>query len=384
MESRKASGVITGFNMRKRKNCNILHCNLYICLFFFFLLFIFFSFKASAQEDLGDGWLRFGLGGTSFGPLHGASSVLEAGDGIYRSPYDPGRALDRDPATAWVEGVPGPGLGESYWLGLDYFPEALGFINGYAKNRDLFEKNFRVRSFNVQVFAGVNLSMFAGQWEDYYDARPVTEVRTVELKDSMEPQRVTLPFCAIELSGIMEEFRSSEKLRSLNFPQARELELEEFSEVQKNFLYIIRLEISGTYPGSKWEDTCIAELWPDYGPASDALLSKDGKQLSIVDSGGRVIPVFYDFDYVLTLLEISRDKQWALVIKEPAYPGSGRVSSEYGIIHLPTGRELTADILGPDNTGLLPYSFSFENGLTYVEFENLETGEEGRTACLFY
>ncbi|MFO7850290.1 MAG: hypothetical protein R6V67_10050, partial [Spirochaetia bacterium] len=121
--------------------------------------------------------------------------------------------------------------------------------------------------------------------------------------------------------------------------------------------------------------------WPDYGQVCEAMLSGDNKRLSIVDSEGLHIPVFYDFDYVLTLLELSRDKTWALVLKEPAYPGSERVSTEYGIIHLPTGRELTKSILGPKSEKLLPYAFSYKDGHDYVEFENLETGEEGRSVC---
>ncbi|HDQ14285.1 MAG TPA: hypothetical protein ENN41_05680 [Sediminispirochaeta sp.] len=160
----------------------------------------------SAQQELPGDWLRFSLRGSSFGPLFEASSVLEPGEGIYLSRYDSDKAMDRDRNTAWVEGVPGPGHGESYWLGLEHYPEALGLINGYAKNRELFEKNYRLRRVKVQLFAGVNLSGFAGQWHDYYDALPISSARTLELSDSMEAQRIELPFDISTVVPRMEEF----------------------------------------------------------------------------------------------------------------------------------------------------------------------------------
>ena len=336
------------------------------------------------QEELRGDWLRFGLQGEAFGPIYGASSVLEAREGIHRSRYGVDKAMDEDPATAWVEGVAGPGEGESYWLGLDHYPEALGFINGYAKNRSLFDKNYRVRSLEVQTFAAVNLSGFAGQWELFYDALPISEVQRIEVQDSIAPQRVLLPFDRPEMISRMEEFQRSEALQTLDFPQAREMGLKGDEEIGKSFVYILRLTIETTYPGSIWEDTCIAELWPDYGAVTEIDLRGEDQYIDITDELGRDIPVFYDFDYVLTLIDWSEEQRWALVIKEPAYPDSGRVSSAYAIIHLPTGRELTAEILGPDSESKLPYAFSYRDGRVFVEWEHIETGAVGSKPCVLY
>jgi hypothetical protein len=345
---------------------------------------LLFSTAAAAQDQLDDEWVRFPLGGSSFGPLYSASSVLEPTEGIYRSRYGCEKAVDQDRATAWVEGVPGSGEGESYWLGLEHYPEALGFINGYAKNRNLFEKNYRVKSLNVQVYAAVNVSGFATEWEAFYDAQAITKKQILELADSMEPQHVPLPFDRRALISRMDEFQNSEVVRTLDIPQAKEMGMSGSENVPKGFRYIIRLEISATYPGTTWEDTCIAELWPDYGQVTVALLSGDSQRLNVVDSSGLRIPVYHDFDHILTLIETSRDKTWALVSKEPANPADGRVSTQYGIIHLPTGRELTSKILGLESEKLLPTNFSYEGGRSYVELENLESGEVDRKLCVLY
>jgi len=87
---------------------------------------------------------------------------------------------------------------------------------------------------------------------------------------------------------------------------------------------------------------------------------------------------------VLSLVDTSDDGQWALVIKEPAHSGSGRVSSDYAIIHLPTGRELTDSILGSERGGILPFAFVMEAEGVYVEYEKIAGGETGRRPCRLY
>jgi len=113
-----------------------------------------------------------------------------------------------------------------------------------------------------------------------------------------------------------------------------------------SFRYLIRLEIAEVYRGWKWEDTCIAELWPDYGRASKVSVSEDDKNLVITAEAGEQIPTYSDFEYVLTLVETSRNKEWAIVIKEPTYADEGRIPSTYAVIHTPSGRDLRKIFFG--------------------------------------
>ena len=200
----------------------------------------------------------------------------------------------------------------------------------------------------------------------------------------MEPQRAHLPFDRAVLMSRMDEFENSEAVRSLDFPQAKEMGLSGSGNVPKSFRYIIQLEINSTYAGTTWEDSCIAELWPDYGQVAEVVLSEDSQHLNIVNPSGLCVPVFYDFDYVLTLLETSRDKTWVLALKEPANHADGRVTTKYGIIHLPTGRELTRQILGPESEKLLPTHFSYEGGRSFIELESPESGKADRKPCVLY
>lgn len=87
-------------------------------LLLIFLLFFLSTAFLSAQEHLEGDWVRFALTGRAYMPEWGASSALESENPLLISRYDPGKALDEDPATAWVEGVPGPGSGEKYYIAL--------------------------------------------------------------------------------------------------------------------------------------------------------------------------------------------------------------------------------------------------------------------------
>lgn len=342
----------------------------------------------SAQEQLPEGWLRFTLTGRTLQPDWTASSVLES-EQLYRdSRYGPEKALDGDPATAWVEGVSGPGIGESYVIGLAHYPEALGFINGYAKNRDLFGKNYRVKELKLQVFAGLAVSGFATEIAQFFDARPISDPHTIKLADIMEAQRIELPFERTRILARMEEFRNSQEVRSWDFPQAAEMGLDGSEGMPTSFRYLVRLEIAEVYRGWKWEDTCIAELWPDYGEASNISVSEDDKSLIITTDAGEQIPTYSDFEYVLTLVDSSEDHEWAIVIKEPAYADEGRISSTYAVIHTPSGRDMSSRIFGPSavrlGTDLLPTGFFRKQGTTYLEYEDLKMGETKQTPVRLY
>ncbi|WP_299818623.1 caspase family protein [uncultured Roseibium sp.] len=82
-----------------------------------------------------------------------ASSVL---DPQYGNRYGPGNLFDGKTSTAWVEGVSGEGAGEKVLVAFDRPRWLQGFeiVNGYAKNRDIFQKNARVRTANVTLSDG--------------------------------------------------------------------------------------------------------------------------------------------------------------------------------------------------------------------------------------
>jgi hypothetical protein len=348
---------------------------------------IILPFVSNAQESLGNGWFRFELSGKTSEYYRTASSVLEADNPFSPSKYGPEKALDGTPATSWVEGGEGAGIGEYYVVGIKNVPEAVGFINGYAKNGDLFMKNHRVKELSARFYAGLNVGGFSTEKVVIYDARPISEARTVRLADTMGAQRVPLPFDRVEVRKKMDEFRRIGESEGWDFPQAEEMGVDGSEGLSVYYSYLLRLEIADVYRGTRWEDTCLAELWPDFGKAARVFEAEDGRSLIITTEDGIEIPTYSPPSAVLTLVETCSENEWAVVIEEPAYRGTGRVESEYALVHVPTGRDLTEEVFGESpviGVEVLPTGFVEENGVVSVEYEDFVSGKTKMSRCLLY
>ncbi|MCP3061801.1 hypothetical protein LXT21_23745 [Myxococcus sp. K38C18041901] len=144
-----------------------------------------------------------------------ASSFLESGWNKHEQNYLPLYVADDDPATAWVEGVKGRGEGAS----LEWWGPALTkakryriFVrNGYQKSAKLFKANARPRKVRFEPLV-----------QGETGARTTGLPLEVELIDVQGWQEVRLPVPAT-VEGV-------------------------------------RLTLVTTYPGSKYEDTCLSDL----------------------------------------------------------------------------------------------------------------------------
>jgi hypothetical protein len=136
------------------------------------------------------------------------SSVHPYDPVVHRYKYGPESLFDRALDTAWVEGVPGNGIGQ--WVVIEFdslrLVNAIEINNGYNKDTDIFEKNNRVRELKVE-----------------YSERARN---SVILNDTGSTQAIVLP--------------NQRPLRA----------------------YWIKFTIESVYRGKKieWEDTAISEL----------------------------------------------------------------------------------------------------------------------------
>lgn len=149
-----------------------------------------------------------------------SSSVLEGS-------YDPENAFDGDVRTAWVEGAVGSGVGE--WIEVDirqYHPGAILILNGYYKNADIYRKNSRIKK--------LKLELEVEPWEG--EENPPLEVREVELEDR--------PFQTVRPDNL---YAALDRLVTFG---------DGFRTVKR-----IRLTILEVYPGTKYSDVCISELY---------------------------------------------------------------------------------------------------------------------------
>ncbi len=122
--------------------------------------------------------------------------------------YTAGNVQDGDRGMAWVEGVKGPGVGESLTLQLEKPAKVtrVSLVNGYAKSRELYEKNSRVAEFAVRV-------------------------------NGLDPFTVSIP----------DEFLKDEEFF---------FDLPKLEEPVKT----VKLTIQKVHPGTKYEDTAVSEV----------------------------------------------------------------------------------------------------------------------------
>jgi len=143
-----------------------------------------------------------------------ASSTLVDTTGIGFD-YSPKQVLDQDFSTSWVEDTEDEGVGE--WIRLDFSEKAkintLGIVPGYARDEEIYGENNRVRGFELE----------------FSDGTKITKI----LSDSYGMHFVEFP--TVETTSL-------------------------------------KLMIKSVYKGSKYNDTCVAELdiWSDYVLNKDA------------------------------------------------------------------------------------------------------------------
>lgn len=148
-----------------------------------------------------------------------ASSYLPAGS---QYSYEPRNAHDLNYKNAWVEGVPGNGIGE--YLEYHFRPTSpritqIKIANGYIKSEADWRKNGRVKTLKV-----------------YLDNQLLT---TLHLADSRD-----LQLFDVEPIG---------KVRNnINY-----------DSLSKTPGWVLKFEIAEVYPGEKYEDVVISELFFD-------------------------------------------------------------------------------------------------------------------------
>ncbi len=135
--------------------------------------------------------------------------------------YSPAAIDDKNPATAWVEGVDGPGIGEVVLIEMPIDSRAQIWA-GFGKSQRLFERNCRPKDIRVYTFIA-NKEAEEGIYEK---AELVGKIET-QLSDINAYQNLPLPPNPLNKKGIAQ---------------------------------FVAIEILSVYEGSNYGDTCISEV----------------------------------------------------------------------------------------------------------------------------
>ncbi len=176
---------------------------------------------------------KMGAGANTVLPLPSfpmASSSLD--DPRFPARYTVDKAFDDDRGTAWVEGDDGPGIGERIAFELPPDVQGIEIFAGYGEERYYLPNN-RVKKADLTVYL-----MRLDIWQFDHHGYHVEEVDSMEMHFEDTPQFQSFP---------------------LNTPA-----------IQKDgYVLFAVLEIREVYPGTKWDDTCIAEIKLIGGPDAE-------------------------------------------------------------------------------------------------------------------
>lgn len=191
--------------------------------------------------------------------------------------YGPESLFDGNLSTLWVEGVEGPGIGESVLILLQRPVQEIRLNNGFASNPSLYLKNNRIKSVTITLYAGLTAPGMVSE-NDYYLYKtlatrvahniPVADTRDEQVLNfsiSIEDQ-YKLYLDAITRFQEDEPFLFSMICDELGVDEENTGIVHYAREVMEFFGFFgLRLTIDDVYPGSAYNDTCLSEISFEFG-----------------------------------------------------------------------------------------------------------------------
>lgn len=155
-----------------------------------------------------------------------STSMLCPEDEAMPCKYSAYCASDRDPLTAWSEGVEGDGIGEIVLVQLDITSD-IKIWGGYGKSPELFKANNRPKDIRIYYFGSL----------DYPESTQYgIGFKNISLLDETDYQ--------------LQDLNEYQSIPSLDESYQTE-----------NFLAgFVAIEILSVYKGDKYSDTCITEI----------------------------------------------------------------------------------------------------------------------------
>ena len=206
-----------------------------------------------------------------------ASSVLVENWAGRRVEYGPEALFDGDDSTCWVEAVNGPGLGENVLILCQGPVDSLKLVNGFASDAGLFQANNRLKTLKISIVAGLTAPGMVSELDTVlYKVIEEESASPLGLADVRSRQRFDFPISEDDQYGLMLEavdvFRSEEPFlysmicRELDMdPEAPAPQIDYPGIIASYGFYAMRLTIDSVYPGTHYDDTCLAEVSLEIG-----------------------------------------------------------------------------------------------------------------------
>jgi hypothetical protein len=218
----------------------------------------------------------------------------------------------------------------------------LNIFPGYGKSKSLYYANARPKQINLSLFAAFYPEGFCTEVGSSYIIKKYPLNRKIELTDTFGVQSFPLNFDA----KVLLEFRKEAMVQAQNF---NDPDFKEFAETLDSISFspsfIIKIEITKSYYGSKYDDVCISELffndrfitpYPDRYPGISNVYIKDNNTLLADFADKKGVVIYKDTSSVFTYVDWPKNKNWAVLfhVKNNAVGKGSRIEELYSLIDL--------------------------------------------------
>ncbi|MDX9848244.1 MAG: hypothetical protein RBT74_14775 [Tenuifilaceae bacterium] len=262
------------------------------------------------------------------------------GDEPLNRKYSVANLFDGDFTTSWVEGVDGNGVGQFIYVSIPEDFKTINIVNGYGKSKTLFSQNNRVKRLKATLHVGINPVGALSEIAYLFKLSPLDKEFFIDIYDKDSLQTIDFPDELHELNQLKEAIKKSY--------------FEHFSDPIYQMVTFLKLEIVSVYKGSKYDDTCISEIFFNQSFVADYrsqrhssivnIYTHEGNdsQLLIDTPNQNGILLIDDPESVFQIIDISSSKRWATVIKMPSSMNEGRTETEYLIINTHLGKVMNS------------------------------------------
>ncbi|HDP94229.1 MAG TPA: hypothetical protein ENN40_02585 [Candidatus Aminicenantes bacterium] len=301
------------------------------------------------------------------GLFFATSELPDSGGNIVagRSRYGPANLLDGDFTTTWVEGRPDEGIGESVFVVVPDNCRTLSVFPGHGRSRELFLKNNRPARLEVTFLAGIHCEGEVAETGLMFHTRRFARGFPLELKDEFRRQTFPVPVTSTELAEFLARARRE-------FSQG-------FDRPVKQVVLIAQLEIRGVYRGTRWNDTCISEVFAHdrFVPNGDLLFPRVSRVYVDDTRPGAIllntpdksaVEALKQADVVFQLGEVSANGYWAVIMQLSAAAPPGRVETRWRLLDVRRACFVEDDLArtwGSEVFG--PFFLGPDSGFLYLE-----------------
>ena len=278
-------------------------------------LLIFTFLNVNAQKKFN--WVDISLVDTSEYGQYGVSHLAH-------SNYPPDHLFDARFNTCWVAASQKTEAPSLFLKLPDLDNVVINIFSGYGKSESLFFQNARPKKVMLKIFAAVNPEGYVSELGALYKAVPFPREKIILLADEYGIQSIPLAIPKKELTDFT-------MMISHAFDS-------EFKQAKAEVCMIMKMEITESYSGTKYDDICISEVFfndrfiamrpQKINPVSTVYLNKEENGLLLNDPVNKGVVIYTDPSSVLQIIEVSEDKKWAILISMPAEL-QGRAETTY-------------------------------------------------------